>query len=69
MTTLVLLEVDRQSIKQASRSAIAAAKRFGPVHALLIGRDGLGDARRLEGVERLFHAPDVPSPASPIMSA
>jgi electron transfer flavoprotein alpha subunit len=53
MTALVLLEFDAAGIKQPSRSALAAARQLGEVHAILIGTGASGAseaAARLPGV-------------------
>jgi len=55
MTALVLLDHEHGGIKQASRSAIAAAMKFGPVHVLVTGDTEA--AAKLTGVEKVLHAP------------
>lgn len=60
MTTLVLIEAEGNTIKPASRSAVAAAKRFGDVDVLLVGTDGAEAAARLEGIIRVLHADSTP---------
>ncbi|HET9146520.1 MAG TPA: FAD-binding protein [Acetobacteraceae bacterium] len=62
MTVLVLLEHDGKSIKQPARSAVTAAGRLGPVHALVAGRGvraAAEAAARLPGVETVLLA-DAP---------
>jgi electron transfer flavoprotein alpha subunit len=59
MTVLVLLDYDATSIKQPSRSAIAAASQLGEVHAMIAGK-GVGAtaemAARLPGVTKVLVA-------------
>ena len=57
MTTLVLLDHDRGEIKQASRSAVAAALSLGEVHALVPGAAVAATAAsRLAGVSKVLLA-------------
>jgi electron transfer flavoprotein alpha subunit len=58
MTTLVLLECEHGSVKQPSRSAIAAAAALGaPVHALVIsGAEDAQAAAALPGIEKVLVA-------------
>lgn len=58
MTALVLIEVEHGKVRQASRSAIAAASRFGDVDVLLFG-DGVEAASELAGVRTVLHVPDI----------
>jgi electron transfer flavoprotein alpha subunit len=59
MTALVLLEFDAAGIKQPSRSAVAAARKLGEVHALVAGA-GLADAAaaaaKLPGLAKVLTA-------------
>ena len=68
MTALVLLDHDSHGIKQPSRSAVAAARKLGEVHALVVG-DGVGDAgqaaAQLPGLSKVFVA-DAPGFAHPL---
>ena len=45
MTALVLLDYDATSIKQPSRSAVAASAKLGEVHGLVVGKGVDGAAR------------------------
>lgn len=57
MTVLVLLDHDGKSIKQPARSAVAAATKLGPVHALVAGADvraAADAAAKLPGVEKVL---------------
>ena len=59
MTALVLLDHEAGQIKQASRSAIAAAAALGEVHVLVAGHEvaGLAEAAsRIAGVARVLCA-------------
>ena len=59
MTALVLLDHEAGQIKQASRSAIAAAASLGEVHVLVAGHevgDLAGAASRIAGVTRVLRA-------------
>jgi electron transfer flavoprotein alpha subunit len=63
MAVLVLLEFDPSGIKQPSRSAVAAAKALGEVHALVAGvglADAAAAAAKLEGVAKVLTA-DAPA--------
>ncbi|AOX20807.1 FAD-binding protein [Kozakia baliensis] len=60
MTSLVLIEAEGNTIKPASRSAVAAAKRFGDVDVLLVGENGAEAAAKLEGIVRVLHADSTP---------
>jgi electron transfer flavoprotein alpha subunit len=63
MTVLVLLDHDNKSIKQPARSAIAAASKLGPVHALVAGHEvkaAADAAAKLPGVETVLVA-DAPA--------
>ncbi|WP_367160821.1 FAD-binding protein [Kozakia baliensis] len=60
MTSLVLIEAEGNTIKPASRSAVAAAKRFGNVDVLLVGENGAEAAAKLEGIVRVLHADSTP---------
>ncbi|WP_029603983.1 FAD-binding protein [Kozakia baliensis] len=60
MTSLVLIEAEGNTIKPASRSAVAAAKRFGEVDVLLVGENGAEAAAKLEGIVRVLHADSTP---------
>lgn len=59
MTALVLLSYEENQIRSTSRSTIAAAKKFGEVHALLVGHN-LSElsqkAAKLEGVTKVLVA-------------
>ena len=59
MTSLVLLDHEGGTIKQPSRSAVAAAKQLGEVHVLVAGQ-GIGPAAeaaaRLPGVAKVHRA-------------
>ncbi|MBA5725584.1 electron transfer flavoprotein subunit alpha/FixB family protein [Bombella favorum] len=57
MTALVLIEAENGVIRQASRSAIAAASRFGDVDALLLGETGAEAASKLPGIRKVLHVP------------
>ncbi|MCX5618918.1 MULTISPECIES: electron transfer flavoprotein subunit alpha/FixB family protein [Bombella] len=57
MTALVLIEIENGKVRQASRSAIAAASRFGEVDALLLGDAGAEAASTLAGVRKVLHVP------------
>ena len=59
MTSLVLLEHEAGSIKQPSRSAVAAAVALGEVHVLVAGTDtaaAAAAAARLPGVSKVLVA-------------
>jgi electron transfer flavoprotein alpha subunit len=59
MTALVLLDYDETSIKQPSRSAVAAATKLGEVHALVVGGATAAPASlaaRLPGVAKVLTA-------------
>ncbi len=59
MTALVLLDHDGRSIKQPSRSAVAAARALGEVHVLVPGKDvqaAAEAAAKLEGVAKVLVA-------------
>ncbi|AOX17927.1 FAD-binding protein [Kozakia baliensis] len=60
MTSLVLIEAEGNTIKPASRSVVAAAKRFGDVDVLLVGENGAEAAAKLEGIVRVLHADSTP---------
>jgi electron transfer flavoprotein alpha subunit len=63
MAVLVLLEFDAAGIKQPSRSAVAAARALGEVHALVAGADlaeAAAAAAKLDGVARVLVA-DAPA--------
>lgn len=57
MTALVLIEIENGKVRQASRSAIAAASRFGDVDVLLLGEAGAEAASRLAGIRKVLHVP------------
>ena len=62
MTTLVLLDFEGGDIKQPSRSAVAAARALGEVHALVAGSGveaAVAAAAKLEGVS-LVRKADAP---------
>jgi electron transfer flavoprotein alpha subunit len=59
MTSLVLLEYDGSTIKQPSRSAVAAAQKLGEVHVLVAGTDSgpaVAAAAKLPGVAKVLVA-------------
>jgi electron transfer flavoprotein alpha subunit len=59
MTSLVLLEYDAGTIKQPSRSAVAAAQKLGEVHVLVAGTDSgaaVAAAAKLPGVAKVLVA-------------
>jgi electron transfer flavoprotein alpha subunit len=59
MASLVLLDFEGSTIKQPSRSAIAAAMKLGEVHVLLAGKDigpACEAAAKLEGVTKVHKA-------------
>jgi electron transfer flavoprotein alpha subunit len=59
MTSLVLLEYDAGTIKQPSRSAVAAAQKLGEVHVLIAGTDSgaaVAAAAKLPGVTKVLVA-------------
>ena len=63
MASLVLLDHENGSIKQPSRSAVAAASKLGEVHALVAGHGidaAAAAAARLPGVAKV-HVADHPS--------
>ncbi|CAI9121444.1 FAD-binding protein [Brytella acorum] len=64
MTSLVLVEIENGLVKQASRSAVMAARAFGDVDVLVVG-EGATVAARIEGVVRVLHA-DLPPLAETI---
>ncbi|CDG33191.1 electron transfer flavoprotein subunit alpha [Parasaccharibacter sp. TMW2.1882] len=57
MTALVLIEAENGRIRQGSRSAVAAASRFGDVDALLLGKAGTEAASKLPGIRKVLHVP------------
>ena len=62
MASLVLLDFEGATIKQPSRSAIAAAMKLGEVHVLLAGKDigpACEAAAKLEGVTKVHKADDA----------
>jgi len=61
MTVLVLLDHEAGSIKQPSRSAIAAAAKLGEVHVLIAGQDdaAASAAAALAGVSKVLVANDA----------
>jgi electron transfer flavoprotein alpha subunit len=62
MTALVLLDFEGATIKQPSRSAVAAARKLGEVHVLVAGKDigaAAAAAAKLEGVTKV-HKADSP---------
>ncbi|AQS87765.1 electron transfer flavoprotein subunit alpha [Neoasaia chiangmaiensis NBRC 101099] len=64
MTSLVLVEIENGAVKQASRSAVTAARAFGEVDVLVVG-PGADAAARVEGVRKVLHA-DLPPLAETI---
>jgi electron transfer flavoprotein alpha subunit len=63
MTSLVLLEHDGGTIKQPSRSAVAAAQKLGEIHVLIAGTDAgpaVEAAAKLSGVAKVLVA-DAPA--------
>ncbi len=60
MTVLVLLDHEAGSIKQPSRSAVAAATKLGDVHVLIAGTDAgaAAAAAALPGVSKVITATD-----------
>ena len=65
MTALVLLEFDAAGIKQPSRSAVAAARKLGEVHGLVLG-EGIGAAA--EAAAKLPGLTKVLTCDSPLMA-
>ena len=61
MAVLVLIDHEGGSIKQPSRSAIAAASKLGDVHALVAGTDAsvAAAAAQLAGVSKVITAADA----------
>lgn len=62
MTSLVVLDFDASGIKQASRSAIAAAAKLGEVHALIAGSGVAAAAEaaaKISGVTKVLLADDA----------
>lgn len=58
MTALVLIETENGKIRQAARSAVTAARRFGEVDILLFspeGESGAEEAASLPGVRKVYH--------------
>jgi electron transfer flavoprotein alpha subunit len=63
MTSLVLLEHDGSTLKQPSRSAVAAAQKLGEIHVLIAGTDAgpaVEAAAKLSGVAKVLVA-DAPA--------
>ncbi len=63
MTSLVLLDFDGSTIKQPSRSAVAAARKLGEVHVLVAGHGvdaAVQAAAKLDGVAKV-HKADHPA--------
>src|SRR5690242_8858980 len=61
MASLVLLEHDGGSIKQPSRSAVAAATKLGEAHGLIVGNGvdaAAGAAARLPHLSKVLVADD-----------
>ena len=59
MTTLVLLDFEGAEIKQPSRSAVAAGRQLGEVHALVAGSGvdaACAAAAKLDGVAKVLRA-------------
>ena len=59
MTSLVLLDFDGSTIKQPSRSAVAAARKLGEVHVLVAGHGvdaAVQAAAKLDGVAKVHRA-------------
>lgn len=61
MTALVLIESEHGKIRQASRSALAAAAQFGDVDAIILGDEGIDAAAKLAGVRKILHVPALKS--------
>src|SRR5215211_3721424 len=63
MTTLLIAEHDRGSLKDVTAKALTAAQALGePVHVLVAGANARGAAEaaaRLEGVEKVLLADDA----------
>ena len=62
MTALVLLDFEGSTIKQPSRSAVAAARKLGEVHVLVAGKDiaaAAEAAAKLDGVTKVHKADDA----------
>jgi electron transfer flavoprotein alpha subunit len=61
MAVLVLLDHDAGAVKQASRSAIAAASKLGEVHVLVAGTDAgaAAAAAKIAGVAKVLTAADA----------
>ena len=72
MTALVLLEVENGEVRQASRSALTAAARFGDVDAIVFG-EGASAAAALPGVKRVLSVPalatDLAEPAADLLAS
>ncbi|GAD10372.1 electron transfer flavoprotein [Gluconobacter frateurii NBRC 103465] len=72
MTALVLLEVENGEARQASRSALTAAARFGDVDAIVFG-EGASAAAALPGVKRVLSVPglvtDLAEPAADLLAS
>ncbi|GBD57359.1 FAD-binding protein [Gluconobacter wancherniae] len=72
MTALVLLEIEHGEVRQASRSAVAAASRFGDVDVIVLG-EGAEAAARLPGVRNVLSAAslthDLAEPAAALLAA
>ena len=66
MAVLVLVEFDAAGIKQPSRSAVAAARALGEVHALIAG-SGVADGAAAAIVQgsQASMPPRAPSPPLP----
>ncbi|UMM63773.1 electron transfer flavoprotein subunit alpha/FixB family protein [Aristophania vespae] len=61
MTALVLIETEQGKIRQASRSALTAARSFGDVDLLVIG-DGAEAASKLKDVRKVLHVTNLKHP-------
>ncbi|MXV44998.1 electron transfer flavoprotein subunit alpha/FixB family protein [Saccharibacter sp. 17.LH.SD] len=59
MTALVLIETEQGTVRQASRSAISAASRFGDVDVILFG-DNAENAAKLANVRKVLHVTNLP---------
>ena len=67
MAVLVMLECDAGTVRQPSRSAVAAAASLGDIDALVLGDAAdAAAAARLPGIIRVLHAPIAHPLAEPV---